>query len=175
MLFPFFLIGNLFLAALGLCCCVHFFLVVVWGLLVVVASSVASSRAQVFLSCSMWAQWVGWVGSAYVVHWLSCPAACQLLGPGLALVVPCTGRILDHWTTREVQPFVSFNWNINWEELQSDITPTSFFFFYYTYFRLQTEYKYWSEAKKPQTFLINSIQANLSFNSAFLCSCLTTY
>ena len=157
MLFPFFLIGNLFLAALGLCCCVHFFLVVVWGLLVVVASSVASSRAQVFLSCSMWAQWVGWVGSAYVVHWLSCPAACQLLGPGLAPVVPWTGRILDHWTTREVLPFVSFNWNINWEELQSDITPTSFFFFiiHTLYCRLNTNID--QKPKSPRHFL--SIQS----------------
>ena len=42
----FFLTGNLFLAALGLCCCTDYSLVVVWGLLIVVASFVACPRAQ---------------------------------------------------------------------------------------------------------------------------------
>ena len=81
----------------------------------------------------------------------------QLFGPGIEPVVPCIGgRILDHWTTREVQLFLSFNWNINWEELQSDITPTSFFFIIHTLdCRLNTNID--QKPKNPRHFL--SIQS----------------
>jgi len=65
-------------------------------------------------NCGLWAYYcsgfsccraraVGQVGSVVVVHGFSCPESCGIfLGQG-SNGVPCIGRILNLWTTREVQ------------------------------------------------------------------------
>ena len=49
-------------------------------------------------------------GSEAVVHALSCPAACGIHFPTRDQTpIPCTARwILNHWTTKEVPVYVSF-------------------------------------------------------------------
>ena len=43
------------------------------------------------------------VGSAVVVHWLSCSTACGIFPDQGLKLCPCIGgQILTHWTTKEV-------------------------------------------------------------------------
>ena len=49
-------------------------------------------------------QWFLSIGSVAVVHGLSCPVSCGIFLEQGRTCVLCTGRrILNHWTTREVQ------------------------------------------------------------------------
>ena len=116
----------IYLAALGLCCCAWAFsscseqgllFVEVHGLVIVVASLVEEHGLQARGLQQLWltgsvvvAHELQSTGSVVVAHRLSCSAACGIF-PGQGSN-PCPlhwqAEILNHCTTREVPPILSF-------------------------------------------------------------------